>query len=257
MKNFLFAKNKVGFITGSIKKPGEDSAVYMPWMRADSMIKGWINTAMEKDIRTSVKYAYTSKEIWDDLEERFGKESAPRAYELKQSLTITRQEGTSVSAYYTKLRGLWDKIQTISPLPRCSCSTRTCDIGKRLNEFKEKEKLYEFLMGLDSEYSTIKTQILAMTNSKGQFRQQRKKSASKDIKKVTGEEVEHCNHCGKNGHNRDGCFKRIGYPDWWPNKAKQEKNKTKAAFVDSGTSPIPGLSNEQYQNLIKHFSKDG
>lgn len=38
----------------------------------------------------------------------------------------------------------------------------TCDKGKRLNESKDKERLYEFLMGLDSEYSTIKTQILAM-----------------------------------------------------------------------------------------------
>ena len=71
----------------------------MPWIRAYVMIKGWLTTTMEKDIRTSVKYVDTSKDIWDDLEERFGKESAPTAYELKQSLTITRKEGTSVSTY--------------------------------------------------------------------------------------------------------------------------------------------------------------
>lgn len=47
-------------------------------------------TTMEKDIWNSMKYANTSKEIWDDPEERFGKESAPHAYEIKQVLTVVR-----------------------------------------------------------------------------------------------------------------------------------------------------------------------
>lgn len=58
-------------------------------MRCDAMIKGWLTTAMEKEIRNSVKYAKTATEIWKDLKERFGKESAPKAYELKQSLNTT------------------------------------------------------------------------------------------------------------------------------------------------------------------------
>ncbi|KAJ0616771.1 putative retrotransposon Copia-like protein [Helianthus annuus] len=86
MTNFLFAKNKVGFIDGTIKKPNPSTAEYMGWMRCDAMIKGWLNTAMEKEIRNSVKYASTAEEMWKDLKERFGKQSAPRAYELKQTL---------------------------------------------------------------------------------------------------------------------------------------------------------------------------
>ena len=67
MMNFLFAKNKIGFIDGSIKKPDKTAADYMAWTRCDAMIKGWLTTAMEKDIRISVKYANTSSEIWNDL----------------------------------------------------------------------------------------------------------------------------------------------------------------------------------------------
>ncbi|KAJ0576816.1 putative retrotransposon Copia-like protein [Helianthus annuus] len=48
MENFLFAKNKIGFIDGSIKKPETTSKDYMAWMRSDAMIKGWLTTAMEK-----------------------------------------------------------------------------------------------------------------------------------------------------------------------------------------------------------------
>ncbi|GKF37666.1 putative gag-pre-integrase domain, LTR copia-type gag-polypeptide, partial [Tanacetum coccineum] len=74
-------------------------------MRCDAMIKGWLTTSMEKEIRTSFKYANTAAEIWLDLHERFGKESAPRAYELKQAISNTQQDGLTVSVYYLKLRG--------------------------------------------------------------------------------------------------------------------------------------------------------
>ncbi|KAI3499150.1 hypothetical protein L1887_34943 [Cichorium endivia] len=162
MENFLFAKNKIGFVDGSIKKPEKTAATHMAWMRCDAMIKGWLTTAMEKEIRTSVKYAQTAAEIWKDLSERFGKESAPRAYELKQAISSTRQDGATVSAYYTKLRGLWDEVQSVLPTPRCSCEKCTCGLSKSLNDLREKEKIYEFLMGLDGEFSIVRTQILSM-----------------------------------------------------------------------------------------------
>lgn len=73
----------------------------------------------------------------------------------------------------------------------------------------------------------------------------RNKSTPKESKCINGEEMEHFSHFGKNGHNKDVFFKRIRYPEWWPNKKKQDKTKTKATFVESATSPILGLSGEQ------------
>ncbi|KAI3681211.1 hypothetical protein L6452_35996 [Arctium lappa] len=276
MINFLLAKNKKGLVDGSIKKPEKTSETYMAWMRADAMIKGWLTTTMERDIRTSVRYANTSAEICTDLEERFGKEGAPRAYELKQSLSITRQNGTSVSAYYTKLRSFWDELQLVLPTPRCTCEGCSCGIGKRLNELKEKERLYEFMMGLDENFSVIRTQILAMkpTPTLGaayhlvaEDEQQRAiTGASKrpgveamafQVSKLpVNEKLEKCTFCGKYGHNKDGCFKRIGYPDWWSGKEKKEKLKPKAACVEIGSRPIPGLTDEQYQLFVKHFREE-
>lgn len=104
MENFVFAKNKRGFIDRTIKKPEIDDANYMTWMRCDAMIKGWLTTTMEKEIRGSMKYANTTSEIWKDVQERFGKESAPHAYELKQAISNTRQNGMTVSTCYIKLR---------------------------------------------------------------------------------------------------------------------------------------------------------
>lgn len=161
MTNMLLAKNKIGFVDGTIEMPKSDSPDLPQWKRCNAMVKGWLTSAMEKDIRNSVKYAVTAQEIWLDLEERFGKESAPRAYELKRAVASIRQEKLSISAYYTKLRGLWDEIQSIIPLPTCTCGGCKCNLAKKFSATRERERLYEFLMGLNEEYTTIKTQILS------------------------------------------------------------------------------------------------
>lgn len=116
-------------------------------------------SAMEKEIKSSVKYAISAQDIWLDLKERFGKENAPRAYELRRTITTIRQENMTVSAYYSKLRGVWDEIQSISPTPTCTCSGCTCGIAKEITTMRDKERLYDFLMGLNEEYSTVRTQI--------------------------------------------------------------------------------------------------
>ncbi|XP_076920481.1 uncharacterized protein LOC143581614 [Bidens hawaiensis] len=69
MLNFLFAKNKVVFIDGTIKKPESNDPSYIAWIRCDAMIKGWLHTVMEKEIRTSVKYVASAQDIWADLKE--------------------------------------------------------------------------------------------------------------------------------------------------------------------------------------------
>ena len=295
MMNFLFAKNKTGFIDGSIKKPEMESDKYLPWMRCDAMIKGWLTTAMEKEIRNSVKYAKTATEIWKDLKERFGKECAPKAYELKQSLNATRQDGTTVSAYYTRLRVLWDELESILPTPRCSCDKCECGLGKKLTELKEKERTYEFLMGLDDQFSVIKTQVLAMKPTPGlssvyhlvaedeqqrtiatskrpvrevatfqasfqgrreQTRSQQEKGWTKTKRGPQVDKTEQCSECGRDGHNRDGCFKIIGYPEWWPGKGKGDKPKPRAAMVETKPCPIPGMTQEQYAMFLKLFGEN-
>ncbi|XP_023755323.1 uncharacterized protein LOC111903801 [Lactuca sativa] len=236
MTNFLLAKNKMRLIDDTIKKPENESQTHTAWVRADAMVKGWLTTAMEKEIRTNVRYANTSSEIWKDLGERFEKEGAPRAYELKQLINVTRQGGMSVSNYYTKLRSLWDEIQVVLPLPRCECA-----IGKQLNEVKEKERTYEFLMGLDDEFSVIRTQAINKATPKPTITDNEKK--------------EKCSFCQREGHVKEGCFKLIGYPEWW--RGNRDKGVPKAACVEAIPSPISGLTDEQYQLFVKHFKESG
>ncbi|XP_021971848.1 uncharacterized protein LOC110867007 [Helianthus annuus] len=145
----------MGIVDGTIPTPEEGTDNYESSRRCNAMIKGWLSTAMNKEIRCSIRYAKTAKQIWSDLAERFGTECAPRAYELRRVLAQTHQDNMTVSAYYTKLKGIWEEIHFVSPDPKCTCAA-----AKQLIENREKEHLYEFLMGLDEVFNTMKTQIL-------------------------------------------------------------------------------------------------
>lgn len=81
MENFLFAK-KIDFVDGTLQKPEKGKSDYMPSMRCNAMVKGWLTSAMENGILDSVKYATSEAEIWTNLHVRFSKESSLRAFEI-------------------------------------------------------------------------------------------------------------------------------------------------------------------------------
>ncbi|KAK9055092.1 hypothetical protein SSX86_026172 [Deinandra increscens subsp. villosa] len=69
------------------------------------------------------------------------------------------------------------------------------------------------------------------------------------------QEMKHCTFCNRDGHNRDGCFKRIGYPEWWPGKGKAKKGKPRAVHIGREQSPFVGLTDEQYKAFLRHFEE--
>lgn len=87
---------------------------------------------MEKEIKGSVKYAIPTQNMCLDLEEMFGKVNAPKAYELNWTITTIYQEGTTVSVYHTKIRGVWVKIQSISQLPTYIGKGCWCKLSKEI-----------------------------------------------------------------------------------------------------------------------------
>ncbi|XP_019158015.1 PREDICTED: uncharacterized protein LOC109154743 [Ipomoea nil] len=131
---------------------------YGEWCNA--MVKGWLKSAMDKDIRGSIRFATIARDIWRDLEERFGKESALRAFKIRRAVTLLRQDKATVSTYYTKLKSLWDEMNCTAHLPMYNCQGSKCNLTKKYSELRGKEQLYYFLMGLDKEFNTVKSQIL-------------------------------------------------------------------------------------------------
>jgi len=152
----LTAKNKLGFIDGSLPKPSpEDESMHHAWTRCNNMIIAWILNSVSKDIASSIIYINTSEEMWQDLRDRFSQGNGPRIFQLQKILTTLSQENSSVSQYFTRIKSIWDELNNYDPIPSCTCG------GMRsVHEKNNRDHVFQFLMGLDDSYSHIRGQIL-------------------------------------------------------------------------------------------------
>ncbi|XP_071699908.1 uncharacterized protein [Rutidosis leptorrhynchoides] len=225
------------------------------------MVRGWLINSIDKEIKLSVKYAVTARDIWTDLQERFDKENAPRAYELRRAITMIHQEHQIVSSYYTKLRSIWDEIASVNPMPSCSCNKCTCELSTVIGKVRDKERLYDFLMGLNDDYHRIRLQILSSdplpsVMAAFHYSQNNTRRFSNYKKEECDKEEKICTKCQKIGHTIDGCFEIIGYPEWWAKKYTNSKMQTgryrssKAANVVEQKQTTT-ITKEDYDKLMQ------
>ena len=115
------------------------------------MVLSWLLNSLSKEISTSVIYLETTFEVWQDLKERFSQSNGPRVYQLQKAIASLNQEQSSVSAFYTKLKGLWDKLMNFRPIPACNCGAL-----KTLLDYQNNEYVMKFLMGLNDSYTSVR-----------------------------------------------------------------------------------------------------
>ncbi|KAE8663671.1 hypothetical protein F3Y22_tig00112925pilonHSYRG00180 [Hibiscus syriacus] len=74
----LSAKNKLGFVDGSIQAP-DPSLVnqFNAWTRANNLVNSWLLNSVSKDIATSLLYHTTAAEMWKDLVDHFQQSNGP------------------------------------------------------------------------------------------------------------------------------------------------------------------------------------
>ena len=116
----LSVKNKLGFIDGSVKKLEEtDFNLLGCWCRNNNMVIAWLLNSVSKDISASILYSEAASETWSDLRERFQQSSGPRIFQLHRDLINLRQEKNSISSYFTKLKSVWEELNSFGP--QCNC----------------------------------------------------------------------------------------------------------------------------------------
>lgn len=70
------------------------------------------------NIRNSVAYLPTAKEIWNDLRLHFSQSNVPRIYQLEKELSALVQGTMSVTTYFTKFKTLTDEIIYLTIIPK-------------------------------------------------------------------------------------------------------------------------------------------
>ena len=123
-----------------------DSSVpnFWAWRRCNNLVLLWILISISKEIANSEIYASTACEVWLDLKDRFTQKNRPRIFELKKAIASLNQKQSSVSAYFTNLKSLWEELASYRNLPICPCG-----VTKDIHEIFHQEYVLQFLMGLD------------------------------------------------------------------------------------------------------------
>ena len=117
MTTSLEAKNKLGFLDGSIVKPPENDPYYRIWCRCNSMVKSWLLNSVTKPIYTNILYFKNASDIWKDLHTRFHKLNLIRLYKLRHQIHSFRQGSLDLSSYHMKTQSLWEELSLNLYLP--------------------------------------------------------------------------------------------------------------------------------------------
>ncbi|XP_049342649.1 uncharacterized protein LOC125806940 [Solanum verrucosum] len=153
----LLGRNKIGLVDGSCRNEVYGEELWGQWERVNAIVLSWLMNSVSKSLLSGVAFASSALQVWNDLKERFDRVDGSRTYSLHKDI-VTMQQGTnSVSEYYTRLKTLWDESELLVPAPCCNC-----DKSKGFVAHMNRQKLYQFLMGLNESFQQARSQILML-----------------------------------------------------------------------------------------------
>ncbi|KAK9674206.1 hypothetical protein RND81_12G218200 [Saponaria officinalis] len=155
----LSAKNKLCFVDGTSPKPNPTTANAKNWQRCNDMVFSWILNAVSSEIADSILYSETAKSAWTELVDRYDQSNGAQLYGVHKKLSEFSQGNDCVTTYFTKLKSIWDEIDGMGMNPKCSCSC-TCGAVEKQTKFREDQRVIQFLMGLNEDYSIMRGTIL-------------------------------------------------------------------------------------------------
>ncbi|XP_024626656.1 uncharacterized protein [Medicago truncatula] len=283
MKRALGAKNKLAFINGIIQQPEALDLNRAAWERCNHLIHSWIINSVSESIAQNIVFHDYALDVWEDLKERFSKADRIRISTLCSSINNLKQGGKTVSEYFTEMRSLWEELNSHRPLPNCSCIHRCCcEASTRAHVYRVEDQIMQFLIGLNDQFSIVKTQILLMDplpslNKVYSLVIQEESNHAPilslpadesnilvnvaDSKKSYGRgkgyysnqknSSRHCTFCNRTNHTIDTCYLKHGFPNANipGNSTASTQGSTNSVTVESGN-----VSNTEHGNGDSGFS---
>ncbi|GKA86819.1 retrovirus-related pol polyprotein from transposon TNT 1-94, partial [Tanacetum coccineum] len=101
--------------------------------------------------------------IKDANYQRYDQSNGPIIYQIERELSNVVQGNLFVSAYFNKMKKFWDKLDNLNGMPVCTCGKmNTCEILDKVLEMESRSKLIQFLMKLNDDFESVRSQILSM-----------------------------------------------------------------------------------------------
>ncbi|XP_057723844.1 uncharacterized protein LOC130939784 [Arachis stenosperma] len=244
----LKGKNKVRFVDGSLPRLDKDDENFEAWDRCNTYVVAWINHSLSPDISRSVVWNTVASSLWTELKRIYCQGDRFRVAELQEELFAIRQGDLDVTSYFTKLKTIWEDLESFRYIPDCECSEKcSCGLGI-IRRYRIEDQVTQFLRGLNEQFSNVRSQIMLLdplpdvntilsmlTQQERQFMNMdinpevkiayaatpsntanpgndRGKGRGRGGRSQGGRGKVQCSHCGRLGHSIDVCYKKHGYP---------------------------------------------
>ena len=76
----LSSRKKFGFMNGSIPEPDPSSPLFNSWSRCNTTVLLWLTNSLSMELKASVIYINTAKDLWIDLKDRLSQGNTPRIF---------------------------------------------------------------------------------------------------------------------------------------------------------------------------------
>ncbi|GMI75146.1 hypothetical protein HRI_001183900 [Hibiscus trionum] len=257
----LRGRGKIGYINGEIPRPASTDSSNATWELNNSMVMAWLINSMEGHISRTYLFFKTAKEMWDAIKENYSDlGNASQVFEIKLKLKDIRQGTLEVTQYYNNLKILWQELDMYYEADWGEGSEHT-----KFMDHLNKERLYEFLAGLNRDLDEVRGRILGRTTlptigeAFAEVRREEKRRLimlgdTRELKPLSaaghrppensalisrgpqsqrfkagsdfGSNRPWCSHCNRVEHTKEKCFKLHGYP------GKNQK-ENKAAMIST------------------------
>ncbi|CAL1353266.1 unnamed protein product [Linum trigynum] len=163
MLNALAAKNKLGFIHGTLVAPAPTDVSFSSWKRNNVMVLSWIQQAVDPLIKKTIMSCKLAYEAWQSLKSRYGQGDMIRVAELIGAIATIKQGNQSVTEYYGNLIAFQDELDNYQPIDPCRCtdtSHTTCVSMNAVFGYKDVNSVIQFLRGWNDNFATVRSQVL-------------------------------------------------------------------------------------------------
>ncbi|XP_021833145.1 uncharacterized protein LOC110772963 [Prunus avium] len=269
-----------GFINGKKIAPAIDDPSYEAWDEDNCLVQSWLLNSMTKNVRALFDHCSTAYAVWDAARKTYTvTHNSSKLYQLRRQSVTTSQSGEPVNVFYEKLHIIWQEIDSLRP-----CKHTNPDDVALHQQALEVERVYDFLGGLDPNFDSVRSQILAMNplpavieayalvveedNRQSSmlgggsamavkpYRPPHRTSSGlppRGPKTDNAKGTEKCTHCGGD-HLVEKCFKLHGYPEWWDAFKSRNKTPKAACVITTDASPSSTLLSDSESG--PHDSRD-
>ncbi|GAV79525.1 UBN2_3 domain-containing protein [Cephalotus follicularis] len=229
------ATKLVEYLTGSTPRPtmGNDET----WLCEDALVMSWLLNSIEPTLSPQYMMMDYAKDVLDAIAQQFSQgNNYAQAYEISKQARKMRQGELSLATYYSTLTHLWQQLDTYR--------THKPSIPEELVTYQkdtEKERVYEFIVGLNPKFDQIRVQVLGRvqfptlqeTYNMVQHEETRRSSmltsgppdhsalvtmsrpslsVPDPVHNQAEKAMRQCDYCNKDNHIRETCFKLHGRP---------------------------------------------